>query len=105
MDNKQFWETVMTLLSDKERSLEKIMLLRKMLKNKNFEYLFIKHIEKTTAILQSENINPFANKLSHLIFKVIFRYSKNLKTFSLNNVRDGRTFQFSGVSVDDDVFK
>ena len=47
MDNKQFWETVMTLLSDKERSLEKIMLLRKMLKNKNFEYLFIKHIDPT----------------------------------------------------------
>ena len=108
MDNKQFWKTVIALLSDKERSSEKIMFLRKKFQILNFEYLFLKDIEKTTVILQSENIILFANKLSHLIFKVIFRYSENLKIFNLNNVRDERTFQFSGISVDDDdndVFK
>ena len=102
MDNKQFWKTVMSLLSDKESSSEKIMLLHKKFQILNFEYLFLKDIEKTTVILQSENIILLANKLSHLIFKVIFRYSKNLKIFNLNNVRDERTFQFSGISVDDD---
>ena len=107
MDNKQFWKTVIALLSDKERSSEKIMLLHKKFQFLNFEYLFLKHIEKITVILQSENIILFANKLSHLIFKVIFRYSENLKIFNLNNVRDERTFQFSGISDDndDDVFK
>ena len=107
MDNKQFWKTVIALLSDKERSSEKIMLLHKKFQFLNFEYLFLKHIEKITVILQSENIILFANKLSHLIFKVIFRYSENLKIFNLNNVRDERTFQFSDISDDndDEVFK
>ena len=39
-----------------------------------------------------------------LPFKVIFR--KNLKVFTLNNVRDKyKLFQFSGVGVDGDALK
>ena len=38
---------------------------------------------------QCEEVNSFADKLSNLILKVIFKYSKNLRIVAVNNVSNG----------------
>ena len=38
---------------------------------------------------QCEEVNSFADKLSDLILKVIFKYSKNLRIVAVNNVSNG----------------
>ena len=47
-----------------------------------------------------EDVNPFAEKTSHLILKVIFKYSIHPSFIAINNVTKGLTFQFSSVCVD-----
>ena len=67
--------------------------------------IFFSNTFKNLRIPQREEVDPFADKLSHLILKLIFKYSKNVKFVALNNAGNGWTFQFSGVSIDEDVFK
>ena len=56
---------------------------------------------KNRKIPESEEVNLFAENLSHVTLKAIFRYSKHPSFIATNNVTIGRTFQFLCVSVDD----
>ena len=59
---------------------------------------------KNPKILEIEQVNPFAEKTSHLILKLIFKYSKYPSFIAIDNVTKGLMFHFLSVSVID-VFK
>ena len=87
------------MFSDKTKSSEKTVLVgdqsfTQEAKKPEILNIFFSNIEKLTAIQQLQKVNPFADKSSHLIFKVIFKCSKNLRSFALSNVRDSDHFNF-----------
>ena len=61
---------------------------------------FFSNTFKNLRTPQRQKVTPFADKLSHLIFKVIFKYIKSLRIVALNNLSNGWTVKFSSVSVD-----
>ena len=59
---------------------------------------------KNLKISEIEQVNRFAEKTSHLMLKLIFKYSKQPSFVAINNITKGLMFHFLSVSVDD-VFK
>ena len=48
-----------------------------------------------------KDVNPFSEKMSHLMLKAIFKNGKNPSIIAINNATNGWTFQFPCFSVDD----
>ena len=78
---------IITLLLIRQ-SLQKKLDLQKVIKAEIVN-IFFSNTFKNLRIPQREEVDPFADKLSHLILKLIFKYSKNVKFVALNNAGSG----------------
>ena len=109
-DNKQFWRTVKPLLSGKSKSNEKIKLVEdnKIISEDkdNAEILnsFFSNAVKNLKIPEFSDSNPLAENTPHPIFKAILKYENHPSITAIKNARNGPSFYFCGVSVND-VFK
>ena len=63
----------------------------------------ISNLVKNLKIPEFEEVNLFAEKISHLVLKAIFKFItlKYPSTIAITHLTNGWTFQFSWVSVDD----
>ena len=80
--------------SKKIALLERDKFLTKHAKNAENLNNFFSNTVKNLKIPECEDINPFAEKLSHLIWKPIFKFSKHRSIFAINNVTKGERFSF-----------
>ena len=99
-DNKQFWRAVKPLLSDKIKSSEKIALLEGdeiiIEDGENAEILntFFSNAVKNLKIPEYQEIDPFANNISHPIFKTILKYRNHPSIAAIKNLNKGSRFEF-----------
>ena len=99
-DNKQFWRAVKPLLSDKIKSSEKIALLEGdeiiIEDGENAEILntFFSNAVKNLKIPEYQEIDPFANNISHPIFKTILKYRNLPSIAAIKNLNKGSRFEF-----------
>ena len=109
-DNKQFWRTVKLLISDKSKSNEKITLVednRTISEDKdNAELLhsFFSNAVRNLKIPEFSDSNSLVENTPHPIFKAILKYKNHPSIIPIKNTRNGPSFYFCGVSVND-VFK
>ena len=106
-DNKQFWKTIKPLLSDKSKSNEKITLVEAneiISEDKdNAELLnsFFVNAVKNLKIPEFSNSDPQAENVSHPIFKAILKYKNHPSIIAIKNARNGPSFYFCRVNVND----
>ena len=106
-DNKQFWKRIKPLLSDKSKSNEKIILVEAneiISEDKdNAELLnsFFANAVKNLKIPEFSNSDPQAENISHPIFKAILKYKIHLSIIAIKNARNGPSFYFCRVNVND----
>ena len=99
-DNKQFWRAVKPLLSDKIKSYEKIALLEGdeiiIEDGENAEILntFFSNAVENLKIPEYQEIDPFANNISHPIFKTILKYRNHPSIAAIKNLNKGSRFEF-----------
>ena len=97
---KQFWRAVKPLLSDKIKSSEKIALLEGdeiiIEDGENAEILntFFSNAVKNLKIPEYQEIDPFANNISHPIFKTILKYRNHPSIAAIKNLNKGSRFEF-----------
>ena len=102
MENKTVLKNceVFVFWSDKEKimlvEVDKIFIRAKLL-----NALFLSNLVKNLKIAVFKEVNPFAEEMSHPTLKAIFKHNKNPSVIAINDTTNGRTFQFSWVSVDD----
>ena len=97
MNNIEFRKTIKTLFSDQTWSSEKITLvagdkvLTQDAKNAEVWITFSSNPIKNMKIPKFEEVNPFAEKLSYLILKAIFKYitPKYPIIIAINHVSNG----------------
>ena len=106
-DNRQFWKTVKPLLSDKSKSNEKITLVEAneiISEDKdNAEILnsFFANAVKNLKIPEFSNSDLQAENISHPIFKAILKYKNHPSIIAIKNARNGPSFYFCRVNVND----
>ena len=117
-DNKQFWQTVKPLLSDKTKSSKKITLVEQretLDTNGNIDDKIVNDDVKIAEILNrffSNAVNvlkipgshgtvPLADNISHPIFRAILKYANHPSTIPIKDLNNTSMFSFSNVSVAD----
>ena len=106
-DNKQFWKTMKPLLSDKSKSNEKITLVEaneiisEDKDNAELLHSFFANAVKNLKIPEFSNSDPQAENVSHPIFKAILKYKNHPSIIAIKNARNGPSFYFCRVNVND----
>ena len=104
-DNKQFWRTVKPLLSDKIKSSDKITLVEgeEIINDdkENAEILnkFFSNAVKNLKIPEYQEVDPYANNISHRMFKAIMKFRNHSTITAIKNLNKGARFDFCRVSV------
>ena len=100
IDNKRFWKTVKSLLSDKVKSLEKITLVHgdKITTNddENSKILnsFFSNMVKHLKIPQFKNIDFSAECISHSALKAMMKFCNHSSVSAIRNAFNPQSFQF-----------
>ena len=117
-DNKQFWQTVKPLLSDKIKSSEKITLVEQRetfdtdgniadeIVNDNLKIAEIFNRFFSNAVIDLKILDfhwavPLADNISHPIFGAILKYANHPSTIAITDLNNTSLFSFSNVSVAD----
>ena len=101
---------IKTLLSDKSKSNEKIILvedneiINEDKDNAGRLNSFFSNAVKNLKIPEFSEINPLAENISHPIFKAILKYENHPSIIAIQNAKRGPGFYFFEVSAND-VFK
>ena len=106
-DNKQFWKTVKPLLSNKEKSSEKITLVEGeeiiTEDGENAEILnkFFSDAVNNLKIPEHQVVYPLANSISHPIFRAMMKFRNHSSVIAIKNLNSGSRFDFCRISVHD----
>ena len=115
-DNKQFWQTVKPLLSDKIKSSEKITLVEQRetldtdgiiddeivnddVKIAEIFNRFFSNAVNDLKIPGFHGVLPLADKISYSIFRAILKYANHPSTIAIKDLNNTLMFSFSNVSV------
>ena len=99
-DNRQFWRTVKSLLSDKSKSNEKITLVEDnkiISEDKDIAELlnfFFLNAAKNLKISKISYFNPLAENILHLIFMAILKYKKHQTIIGIKTREMDQVFVF-----------
>ena len=119
-DNKQFWQTVKPLLSDKIKSSEKITLVEQRetldtdgniddqiidLKTAENFNIFFSNAANDLKIPGFHGAVPLADNISHPIFRTILKYANHPSTIAIKDLNNTSLFSFSNASVAEEIRK
>ena len=108
-DNKQFWRTVKPLLADQIKPSNKITLVEgeEIIYDdkENAEILnkFFSNAVKNLKIPEYQEADPYADNISHPIFKAIMKFRNQSSITAIKNLNKGTRFGLCRVSVQDVV--